>query len=123
MADSLTILEEAGGVAVLTLNRPEKRNALSRALRDEIMLRLDALEQSDAVRVVVLTGAAPAFCAGFDRTEFSGDGMEKVFAQAIEYHRRVYITEGPFSHSPGYITLHHAHNRQQYLLGIDVAKL
>ncbi len=45
MADSLTILEEADGVAVLTLNRPDKRNALSRALRDEIMLRLDALEQ------------------------------------------------------------------------------
>jgi enoyl-CoA hydratase len=95
MADSLTILEEAGGVAVLTLNRPDKRNALSRALRDEIMLRLDALEQSDAVRVVVLTGAAPAFCAGFDRTEFSGDGMEKVFAQAIPYHRRVYTFVKP----------------------------
>ena len=78
MADSLMILEEANGVAVLTLNRPEKRNALSRALRDEIMLRLDALEQSDAVRVVVLTGAPPAFCAGFDRTEFSGDGINAI---------------------------------------------
>ena len=38
MANSLTILEESGGVAVLTLNRPEKRNALSRALRDEIVV-------------------------------------------------------------------------------------
>jgi enoyl-CoA hydratase/carnithine racemase len=95
MADSLTILEEAGGVAVLTLNRPDKRNALSRTLRDEIMLRLDALEQSDTVRAVVLTGAPPAFCAGFDRTEFSGDGMEQVFAQSIEYHRRVYIFPKP----------------------------
>ena len=95
MADSLTILEEADGVAVLTLNRPEKRNALSRALRDEIVLRLDDLEQSDAVRVVVLTGAPPAFCAGFDRREFSGDGMEKVFAEAIAYHHRVYTFEKP----------------------------
>jgi enoyl-CoA hydratase len=95
MADSLTILEEGDGVAVLTLNRPEKRNALSRALRDETVLRLDALEQSDTVRVVVLTGAPPAFCAGFDRTEFSGDGMEKVFAEAIAYHHRVYTFPKP----------------------------
>ncbi len=95
MADSLTILEEADGVAVLTLNRPDKRNALSRGLRDEIVLRLDALEKSDAVRAVVLTGAPPAFCAGFDRTEFSGDGMEQVFAQAIAYHHRVYVFQKP----------------------------
>ena len=95
MAESLTILKETDGVAVLTLNRPEKRNALSRALRDEIVLRLEALEQSDAVRVVVLTGAPPAFCAGFDRREFSGDGMEKVFAEAIAYHHRVYTFAKP----------------------------
>ena len=95
MAQSLTILEESGGFAVLTLNRPEKRNALSLALRNEIMLRLDELEQSDAVRAVVLTGAAPAFCAGFDRTEFSGDGMEKVFAEAIAYHHQVYTFPKP----------------------------
>ena len=67
MADSLLILEEADGVAVLTLNRPEKRNALSRALRDEIVLRLDALEKSSAVRVAVLTGAAPASTAVWTR--------------------------------------------------------
>ncbi len=59
------------------------------------MARLDALEQSDTVRVVVLTGAPPAFCAGFDRTEFSGDGMEKVFAEAIAYHHRVYTFPKP----------------------------
>ena len=94
MADPLTILEEADGVAVLTLNRPEKRNALSRALRDEIMLRLDELEQSDAVRVVVLTGAPPAFCAGFDRTEYSGDGMAEVFAQAIAWSFAVWLWNG-----------------------------
>jgi enoyl-CoA hydratase/carnithine racemase len=95
MADSLTILEEADGVAVLTLNRPKKRNALSRALRDEIVLRLDAFEKSDAVRVVVLTGAPPAFCAGFDRSEFSGEGMGEVFKQAIAYHHRVYTFAKP----------------------------
>jgi enoyl-CoA hydratase/carnithine racemase len=95
MADSLTILEESDGVAVLTLTRPEKRNALSRAARDEIVQRLDALEKGDAVRAVVLTGAAPAFCAGFDRAELAGGGMAEVFADAVEYHRRVYTFAKP----------------------------
>jgi len=95
MADSLTILEEADGVAVLTLNRPDKRNALSRAMRDEIVLRLDALEKSSTVRVAVLTGAPPAFCAGFDRTEFSGGRMAEIFEQSIAYHHRVYTFAKP----------------------------
>ena len=90
MTRSLTILEEADGTAVLTLNRPEKRNALSRALRAEIVQRLDELEKSDGVRAVVLTGAGPVFCAGFDRSEFAEGGMEEVFAEANEYHHRVY---------------------------------
>lgn len=90
----LTTLEESGGVAVLTLARPEKRNALSAALRAEIVERLDALEASDAVRAVVLTGAGPAFCAGFDRSEL-GAGMVEVFASAVTYHRRVYTFAKP----------------------------
>jgi enoyl-CoA hydratase/carnithine racemase len=93
MADALTILEEADGAAVLTLNRPDKRNALSRALRGEIGERLEAFEKNDAIRAVVLTGAPPAFCAGFDRSEFAEGGM--VFAEAIEYHRRVYTFAKP----------------------------
>jgi enoyl-CoA hydratase len=96
MADALTQLEQAEGVAVLTLNRPEKRNALSRALREEIVRRLDALEKDEAVRAVVLTGAGPAFCAGFDRSEFgAGGGMAGVFEQATAYHHRVYTFGKP----------------------------
>ncbi len=93
--DELTILEETDGAAVLTLNRADKRNALSGVLRDEIVRRLDLLEKSDSVRAVVLTGAAPAFCAGFDRSEFSGGAMAEVFAAATEYHRRVYTFAKP----------------------------
>jgi enoyl-CoA hydratase len=95
MADSLTLLEEIDGVAVLTLNRPDKRNALSRALRTEITHRLDALAKSDAARVVVLTGAPPAFCAGFDRAELSAGDMAEVFADSARYHHRVYTFEKP----------------------------
>lgn len=95
MTDSLTTLQEANGTAVLTLNRPEKRNALSRALREEIVERLDELAKTDGVRAVVLTGAGPVFCAGFDRSEFGADGMEEIFAEATEYHRRVYTFAKP----------------------------
>ena len=95
MADALTILEEAEGVAVLTLARPEKRNARSGALRDELVARLDALAARATTRAVVLTGAPPAFCAGFDRSEFSGGEMAEVFAEATEYHHRVYTFSKP----------------------------
>jgi enoyl-CoA hydratase/carnithine racemase len=54
MADSLTLLEKDEGVALLTLNRPDKRNALSRALRQEIVQRLDGFERDEAVRAVIL---------------------------------------------------------------------
>jgi enoyl-CoA hydratase len=96
MAESQTRLEQSEGVALLTLNRPEKRNALSRALRQEIVQRLDGIEKDEVVRAVVLGGAGPAFCAGFDRSEFAGgDEMGEVFAESLEYHRRVYTFGKP----------------------------
>ena len=60
----------ADGVATLTLNRPEKKNALSIALRDELSDALEALAGDDAVKVVVVTGAGDTFSAGFDLREF-----------------------------------------------------
>lgn len=55
-------------VATITLNRPDKRNALSFQLLDELMHALDEVEQSDAF-VLILTGAGTAFCAGMDIEE------------------------------------------------------
>lgn len=57
-------------VTVLTLNRPEKKNALSIALRDEMSEALDVLGSDQQVKVVVITGAGDTFCAGFDLREF-----------------------------------------------------
>jgi methylglutaconyl-CoA hydratase len=56
------------GVATITLNRPEKRNALSIQLLNELLAVLDEIEKSDA-QVVILTGAGKAFCAGMDLDE------------------------------------------------------
>ncbi|MGZ4142371.1 MAG: enoyl-CoA hydratase/isomerase family protein [Actinomycetota bacterium] len=63
-----------GPVATVMLNRPEKRNALSRALRAEIARVFGELAGDDSVSVVILTGAGSVFCAGFDLSEFDQSG-------------------------------------------------
>ena len=62
-----------GAVAVVTLARPEKRNALSIELRAAFADALRDLGRDDDVRATVVTGRPPAFCAGMDVTEFGGD--------------------------------------------------
>ena len=64
---TLTIAEE-NRVAVITLNRPEKRNAISMALIAELMSAFEHLEKSSA-RAVIITGAGKSFCAGMDLEE------------------------------------------------------
>ena len=78
--DSTPILltsRPADGVAWLTLNRPAARNALSFALMAALDSALLAAEADDAVRVVVIAGAGPAFCAGHDLREVRADGREE----------------------------------------------
>jgi len=62
----MVLVERRGRVAVLTLNRPEKRNALSAEMTAEIADQITGLDADDAIGALVLTGADPAFCAGFD---------------------------------------------------------
>jgi enoyl-CoA hydratase len=65
-------LETEAGVAVVTIAREEKRNALSSAVRRELISAIEALAADDGVRVIVLTGAgAKAFVAGADIAEFA----------------------------------------------------
>jgi enoyl-CoA hydratase/carnithine racemase len=66
-------VDRDGEVAVVTLNRPEKRNALSIDLRLEVADAFAALSDDDAVGCVVLTGAGSAFCSGMDTSQFGGD--------------------------------------------------
>src|SRR5690348_5671237 len=54
------------GVATITLNRPQQRNAIGDGMRDELCDAYRACDADDAVRVIVLTGTPPAFCAGAD---------------------------------------------------------
>lgn len=70
--DDNVVCEIDGGIAVLTLNRPKKLNALNYALIDRMMVLLDQLEDDPAVGVLIITGAGErAFSAGGDIPEFS----------------------------------------------------
>ena len=71
----VVLTEVSDGVGVVTLNRPEARNALSRELIAAIPDAMAAMEADGAVEVVVLTGADPAFCAGLDLGELGSAGL------------------------------------------------
>ena len=74
MTDSLLLEKREGAVATLTLNRPDAMNALSADLRDALGRAFRALEADPVVRVVVVTGAGRAFCAGYDLKELAQAG-------------------------------------------------
>jgi enoyl-CoA hydratase/carnithine racemase len=68
---NLTVAHE-GPVAVVTLNRPERRNALSLALMQELIECLDAIGRAREARAVILAAAGKAFCSGHDLSEMTG---------------------------------------------------
>jgi enoyl-CoA hydratase/carnithine racemase len=68
MADEVLVAVDAG-IATVTLNRPEQRNAMNTALLQALRSTFDSLEERHDVRVVVVRGAGPAFCAGMDLKE------------------------------------------------------
>jgi enoyl-CoA hydratase/carnithine racemase len=70
------LFEKEGGVALLTLNRPERLNAISGAMLSELSERLIACDRDRDVRAIVLTGAGRGFCAGLDLQDAaSGTGI------------------------------------------------
>ncbi len=76
------------GVAVLTIQRAEKKNALSIAVRDQMSDALDRLAREDSCRVVVITGAGDVFSAGFDLDEFRrAELSDELWASSDRWHR------------------------------------
>jgi enoyl-CoA hydratase/carnithine racemase len=65
-------IEQAGEIAVLTIDRPERRNALGQQLIEELRNEFDRADRDPNTRVIVLTGSAPGFCAGSDLKELAG---------------------------------------------------
>jgi enoyl-CoA hydratase/carnithine racemase len=89
--DATLLTERAGGVVTLTLNRPERRNAIDPALRDALAAALDDAATDSAVRGVVLTGAGGAFCAGGDLARF--DDLHDARAYRHVSHRLTDLVE------------------------------
>lgn len=72
--ENVVLVDVADRVATITLNRPEKRNALNRALRRALPAAVSRCDDDPEVDVMILTGSDPAFCAGVDLAEF-GSGQ------------------------------------------------
>ncbi|MFL9863116.1 enoyl-CoA hydratase/isomerase family protein [Paraburkholderia fungorum] len=66
------LTDDHGAVRVLTLNRPDKRNALNNELTHALLAALKAADRDPAVKAIVLAGAGQSFCAGADTREFGG---------------------------------------------------
>jgi enoyl-CoA hydratase len=78
----LVEMEVSDGVAVITLNDPERRNALNLPMVDEIVDAFDKIEADDQVGAIVVTGKPPAFCAGADLSHLGGsqrEGLRSVY--------------------------------------------
>ena len=80
--ESYVLRRDNGGVATLTLNRPQQFNSLSRAMIGALQTQLDAIAGDSQVRVVVIAGAGKAFCAGHDLKEMRAN-HNKAFMQDL----------------------------------------
>lgn len=60
------LLEKKDGIATMTLNAPDKLNAISTKMKESLFLAMDDVNKDDSVKVVILTGAGRGFCAGHD---------------------------------------------------------
>ena len=90
------------GVATLTLNRPDKLNAFTAQMRDELIAALDLTDADDAVRAVVITGAGRAFCAGAD---LAAGGNTFDYAKRQDPRREVTMAGDVYRDGGGQVTL------------------
>jgi enoyl-CoA hydratase/carnithine racemase len=86
------VLDRGGEIAVVTMNRPQKRNALSLEMMRELDAAFCGLGAEQHLRAIVLRGEGPAFCAGHDLRELVGGGLEtyrEIFDACVELMTRI----------------------------------
>jgi enoyl-CoA hydratase/carnithine racemase len=92
-AEKILLRDDSNGIATLTLNRPKQYNALSEELLTELQTALRAIEKDDSVRVVVIAGNGPAFCAGHDLKQMRATPKksyyDRLFAQCSDVMKSV----------------------------------
>jgi enoyl-CoA hydratase/carnithine racemase len=79
MSEQMVVTEDVGHVRVVKMNRPEKKNAFNNTMYRAMADALAAAQEDTKVRVVLITGAGSAFCAGQDISELSGADAEHAF--------------------------------------------
>ncbi len=94
MSDPLVKTRKHVPGGTITLNRPDRRNALSRQMIDDLMQALDDFHQERRVRAVILTGAGTAFCAGMDLVEMretaaQDDAQQQWYEDSVQYRELV----------------------------------
>ena len=77
MTGTVLVEDAGGGVRVVTLNRPQRLNAITPELLEDLIAALQAADRDPAIRAVVLTGAGRAFCAGDDLKEFGSQSRAR----------------------------------------------
>jgi enoyl-CoA hydratase/carnithine racemase len=93
---SIQVEEKAEGITVITLNRPERRNAISILMRQEISLCLERLKATSRLGIVVFTGADSSFSAGFDLDEFKQrERFRELHESSTRYHRDLWYFPVP----------------------------
>ena len=106
MAPPLVLVDRRGPVAVVTLNRPGKHNAMSLALKDALVRTLRELDGDPAVRVLVVTGAGErAFAAGADIAEFRGRTMveqQRMYREGTVYDAMDHVAKPVIARIDGY---------------------
>ncbi|HIP79945.1 MAG TPA: enoyl-CoA hydratase, partial [Kiloniellaceae bacterium] len=80
---ALLLRSDDGGIARLTLNRPQAYNALSVALMTDLLACLDDIAEEAGTRAVILQGAGKGFCAGHDLKELRAQSGDRAFFQAV----------------------------------------
>jgi enoyl-CoA hydratase len=91
MTESATVLrrEVESGIHLLELNRPERLNAISNGLLDELHAELELLAVDRSARVVVLTGRGRGFCAGLDLIDRAGDQSFRPAQERMRFQKRI----------------------------------
>jgi len=91
MDEAIMVKEREDGIGIITLNRPEKKNALNISMRRKISEYLNRWKDSEHIGVVIITGAGNAFSSGFDLTEFQDPALfDEIYESSAKYHRDVW---------------------------------
>jgi enoyl-CoA hydratase/carnithine racemase len=91
VTERVLLRQDTDGIARLTLNRPAARNALSMGLMEALVAELDAIEADGAVKIVVIGGAGPAFCAGHDLRELRAHPERAAYEATFELCARLML--------------------------------